>query len=53
VLRPLLDVAPDWRHPVLKERARSLWREAQSRGEGKVIGRLERVVLLASPERTA
>jgi 2-amino-4-hydroxy-6-hydroxymethyldihydropteridine diphosphokinase len=40
VLRPLLDVAPDWRHPVLKESARELWREAQGRGEGRVIGRL-------------
>jgi 2-amino-4-hydroxy-6-hydroxymethyldihydropteridine diphosphokinase len=40
VLRPLLDVAPDWRHPVLKARARSLWQEAQGKGEGRVIGRL-------------
>ena len=40
VLRPLLDVAPNWRHPVLKESARELWREAQGRGEGRVIGRL-------------
>jgi 2-amino-4-hydroxy-6-hydroxymethyldihydropteridine diphosphokinase len=40
VLRPLLDVAPDWRHPVLKESARELWRETQGRGEGRVIGRL-------------
>jgi 2-amino-4-hydroxy-6-hydroxymethyldihydropteridine diphosphokinase len=40
VLRPLLDVAPDWRHPALKEGARKLWREAQGRGEGRVIRRL-------------
>jgi 2-amino-4-hydroxy-6-hydroxymethyldihydropteridine diphosphokinase len=26
VLRPLLDIAPNWRHPVLKLSARELWR---------------------------
>jgi 2-amino-4-hydroxy-6-hydroxymethyldihydropteridine diphosphokinase len=40
VLRPLLDIAPDWRHPVLQRSARELWREAASRGEGRVIKRL-------------
>lgn len=40
VLRPLLDVAPDWRHPVLKASARELWQEGQGRGEGRVIRRL-------------
>jgi 2-amino-4-hydroxy-6-hydroxymethyldihydropteridine diphosphokinase len=40
VLGPLLDVAPNWRHPVLKASARALWRQTQSRGEGRVIGRL-------------
>jgi 2-amino-4-hydroxy-6-hydroxymethyldihydropteridine diphosphokinase len=40
VLRPLLDVAADWRHPVLKASARELWQEERGRGEGRVIRRL-------------
>jgi 2-amino-4-hydroxy-6-hydroxymethyldihydropteridine diphosphokinase len=40
VLRPLLDVAPDWRHPVLHVRARELWRRVASKAAGKVIKRL-------------
>jgi 2-amino-4-hydroxy-6-hydroxymethyldihydropteridine diphosphokinase len=40
VLRPLLDVAPDWRHPVLEKSVRELWRKVEGRGEGRVIGRL-------------
>lgn len=40
VLKPLLDIAPDWRHPVLQRSARQLWREASRRGEGRVIRRL-------------
>jgi 2-amino-4-hydroxy-6-hydroxymethyldihydropteridine diphosphokinase len=40
VLRPLLDIAPNWRHPVLKRSARELWREVQNTGEGRVIRRL-------------
>ena len=40
VLRPLLDVAPDWRHPVLKASARELWQEGRGRGEGRVVRRL-------------
>ena len=40
VLRPLLDVAGDWRHPVLKASARELWQEGRGRGEGRVVRRL-------------
>lgn len=40
VLRPLLDIAPDWRHPALKRSARELWRQASKRGQGAVIKRL-------------
>jgi 2-amino-4-hydroxy-6-hydroxymethyldihydropteridine diphosphokinase len=40
VLRPLLDVAPDWRHPTLKRSARELWRGVSERGQGSVIQRL-------------
>ena len=42
VLKPLLDIAPNWRHPVLKRSARHLWREASGTGEGQVISKLER-----------
>jgi 2-amino-4-hydroxy-6-hydroxymethyldihydropteridine diphosphokinase len=40
VLRPLLDIAPDWRHPVLRRSAQSLWRETAGKGQGQVIKRL-------------
>jgi 2-amino-4-hydroxy-6-hydroxymethyldihydropteridine diphosphokinase len=40
VIKPLLDVAPDWRHPVLRRSARVLWHEASRRGEGQVIRKL-------------
>jgi 2-amino-4-hydroxy-6-hydroxymethyldihydropteridine diphosphokinase len=40
VLRPLLDIAPDWRHPALKASARELWRQAVKRGQGAVLKRL-------------
>lgn len=40
VLRPLLDVAPDWRHPVTRQSARSLWRLAEKRREGQVMRKL-------------
>ena len=40
VLRPLLDIAPDWRHPALKASARELWRQAIKRGQGAVLKRL-------------
>jgi 2-amino-4-hydroxy-6-hydroxymethyldihydropteridine diphosphokinase len=40
VLKPLLDVAPDWRHAVLRRSARALWREASRRAEGRVLKRL-------------
>jgi len=40
VLKPLLDIAPDWRHPVLKRSARDLWRRASRGREGRVIKRL-------------
>ena len=37
VLRPLLDVAPNWRHPVTKRRAEELWRSVARSREGQVI----------------
>lgn len=37
VLRPLLDVAPDWRHPVTKESAHDLWRRVAHGWEGQVL----------------
>lgn len=37
VLRPLLDVAPDWRHPVTKQSARALWRLVSKRGQGSLL----------------
>jgi 2-amino-4-hydroxy-6-hydroxymethyldihydropteridine diphosphokinase len=40
VLAPLLDVAPGWRHPVLKRSARELWREIAGGVEGRVIRKL-------------
>jgi len=40
VLRPLLDIAPNWRHPVLKLSAHELWRRVAKRGQGGVLKRL-------------
>jgi 2-amino-4-hydroxy-6-hydroxymethyldihydropteridine diphosphokinase len=40
VLKPLLDIVPDWRHPALGTSGRALWRRATKRGEGAVIKRL-------------
>ena len=37
VLRPLLDIAPTWRHPALKAQGRALWREASRQIEGRVV----------------
>jgi 2-amino-4-hydroxy-6-hydroxymethyldihydropteridine diphosphokinase len=37
VLKPLLDVAPNWRHPVLKLSAKELWRRVNKRGQGSVL----------------
>jgi 2-amino-4-hydroxy-6-hydroxymethyldihydropteridine diphosphokinase len=39
VLRPLLDVAPEWRHPVLKLSAAELWRRVPKAGQGSVLER--------------
>jgi 2-amino-4-hydroxy-6-hydroxymethyldihydropteridine diphosphokinase len=40
VLKPLLDVAPDWRHPVTKTSAKELWRRVNKRGQGSVLKRV-------------
>jgi 2-amino-4-hydroxy-6-hydroxymethyldihydropteridine diphosphokinase len=40
VLRPLLDIAPDWRHPVLKTSADALWRRVARGREGQVLRKL-------------
>jgi 2-amino-4-hydroxy-6-hydroxymethyldihydropteridine diphosphokinase len=41
VLTPLLDIAPDWRHPVLNLSGRALLREAVRKGQGQVLERLQ------------
>lgn len=40
VLKPLLDVAPHWRHPVLQRSARELWRGVARRRDGRVLRRI-------------
>jgi 2-amino-4-hydroxy-6-hydroxymethyldihydropteridine diphosphokinase len=40
VLKPLLDIAPDWRHPALKRSARELWHAASKGREGRIVRRL-------------
>ena len=40
VLRPLLDVAPRWRHPVTRRSAQEVWRSVARSREGQVIGKL-------------
>jgi 2-amino-4-hydroxy-6-hydroxymethyldihydropteridine diphosphokinase len=40
VLLPLLDVAPDWRHPVSKASAIELWRRVSKGGQGRVLKRV-------------
>jgi 2-amino-4-hydroxy-6-hydroxymethyldihydropteridine diphosphokinase len=40
VLRPLLDIAPEWRHPVLKTTVRALWRNAARARDGQVMRKL-------------
>ncbi len=40
VLRPLLDVAPNWRHPALKVNAKALWARLANLKEGRVLKRL-------------
>jgi 2-amino-4-hydroxy-6-hydroxymethyldihydropteridine diphosphokinase len=40
VIRPLLDVAPNWRHPALKVNAKALWERLANRKEGRVLKRL-------------
>jgi len=37
VLKPLLDVAPNWRHPVLNVSVRELWRRVKKHGQGGVL----------------
>jgi 2-amino-4-hydroxy-6-hydroxymethyldihydropteridine diphosphokinase len=40
VVKPLLDIAPAWRHPALKRRGHELWRKLSKRGQGSVLKRL-------------
>jgi 2-amino-4-hydroxy-6-hydroxymethyldihydropteridine diphosphokinase len=40
VLKPLLDVAPDWRHPALRRSGRELWRGVSHSAQGRVLKRL-------------
>jgi len=37
VLVPLLQVAPDWRHPALQIAARDLWRRISGHREGRIL----------------
>jgi len=39
VLRPLKDIAPGWRHPVLRRSARELWSLVARKPEGRVLKR--------------
>jgi len=48
VLRPLLDVAPDWRHPVTKVAASELWRRVAHGWEGQVLRTLTPETRLAT-----
>ena len=41
LLRPLMDIAPGWRHPVLKRSARELWSLVARKPEGRVLKRRE------------
>ena len=40
VLKPLLDIAPHWRHPALKQSVRDLWHRVSRQGQGRVLKRL-------------
>lgn len=40
VLKPLLDVAPGWRHPVLRLSGRQLWERVAAKAQGRVLRRL-------------
>ncbi len=40
VLKPLLDIAPDWRHPALKQSGRELWHRISAHEQGRVLKRL-------------
>lgn len=40
VLRPLLDVAPGWRHPALQLSGRQLWQLVAGKAQGRVLKRL-------------
>jgi len=40
VLKPLLDIAPGWRHPALNLSARELWHRVSRHGQGRVLNRL-------------
>lgn len=41
VLRPLLDIAPNWRHPVTRRSAKELWRQIEQGREGSVLKVIE------------
>jgi 2-amino-4-hydroxy-6-hydroxymethyldihydropteridine diphosphokinase len=41
VLKPLLDIAPDWRHPVLGRSIGALWRDAATKRQGQVLKPLQ------------
>ena len=53
VLRPLLDVAPDWRHPVTRIAAQELWRRVAHGWEGQVLRALTPETRLAIETRLA
>ncbi len=48
VLRPLLDIDPDWRHPVTRESGEALWRRVAQGWEGQVLRTLVPDTRLAS-----
>lgn len=40
VLQPLVEIAPDWRHPVLRRSARELWLRVRDQRNGRIFKRL-------------
>ena len=54
VLKPLLDIAPDWRHPALNRSGRELWLQVSQAGQGRVLNRLSAAASRGTgPERSS
>lgn len=44
VVRPLLDIAPKWHHPVTGDSAAGLWLRLKRQGEGRVLETMEAIM---------